>query len=326
MKSNKYFLIFIGLFLILSISVSLLLYKFFPLLVHHTIYYCREMIHSLTFQIPGGLGIVVFITIFITLLITVIKLFSTFLHIYRFRTNLLKSVSLPPSFIPLLKKIHLVDKVVMTQNDKPFAFCFGIRSPKIYISAKLVSLVTASELKTILLHEQYHLEHHDALTLLVANIAASLFPFFPLLSDLITSYRTEREILADKAAIKNNSHRHLISIFKKLLQYEPDYNHSLIPAIVDPQTLDARIRSLVHGIHYQQTVVLKNVLISFFSLGMIGLLILGPVNAIELHESGHDVMLVCSNIQGCASYCKQTFMSPLQPNNFSSSVKSPFTH
>lgn len=326
MKSNKYFLIFIGLFLILSISVSLLLYKFFPLLVHHTIYYCREMIHSLSFQVPGGLGMFVFITISITLLVTAVKLFSTFLHIYQFRTNLLKSVSLTPSFMPLLKKIHLVDKVVMAQNDKPFAFCFGIRSPKIYISTKLISLVTASELKTILLHEQYHLEHHDALTLLVANIAASLFPFFPLLSDLITSYRTEREILADKAAIKGNSHKDLISIFKKLLQYEPDYNLSLIPAIADPQTLDARIRSLLHGIHYQQAVVLKNVLISLFSLGIIGLLMLAPVNAIELHESGHDVMLLCSNTQGCISYCRQTFMSPVQPNNFSPSAKSSSTY
>src|SRR3989338_8726252 len=215
---NKYVLIFTSLFLFLSISVSLLLYKFFPLLIHHTIYYCREMIHSLSFQIPGGLGIVVFITIFIALLITAIKLFSTFLHIYRFRTNLLKSVSLPFSFPSFLKKIHLKDKVVIVQNEKPFAYCFGIRSPKIYISTTLVSLVTPSELKTILLHEKYHLEHHDVLTLFVANIAASLFPFFPLLSDLIASYRTEREILADKAAIKGNPHTHLISIFKKLLQ------------------------------------------------------------------------------------------------------------
>jgi len=326
MKLNKYLLIFISLFLILNISVGLLLYKFFPLLIHHTIYYCREMIHSLSFQFPGGLGMVVFITISIVLLFTAIKLFSTFFHIYRFRKNLLKSISPSHSLIPLLKKIHLTDKVVMTQNDKPFAFCFGIRSPKIYISTKLVSLVTTSELKTILLHEQYHLEHHDALTLLVANIVATLFPFFPLLSDLITSYRTEREILADKAAIKGNSYKHLISIFKKLLQYEPDYTYSVIPAIADPQTLDARIRSLVKGIHYHHTIALKNVLISLFSLGIIALFIMTPVNAVELHESGHDVMLLCSNSQGCVSYCRQTFMSPIQPNNFSPSAKSSSTY
>lgn len=324
MKLNKYFFIFISLFLILSISVSLLLYKFFPLLVHHTIYYCREMVRSLSFQLPGGLGTIVFITISITLLIAIVKLFSTFLHVYQFRKTLRRRVFLPYFFTPLLNEINLVDKVILTRSDKPFAFCFGIRSPKIYISTKLVSLVTVPELKTILLHEQYHLEHHDAFTLLMANIAASLFPFFPLLSDLITSYRTEREILADKAAIKDNTHRHLISIFKKLLQYEPDCNLSLIPAIADPQTLDVRIRSLLHGVHYQQTVVLKNVLISLFSLGSIGLLMLVPINAVELHESGHDVMLLCSSTQGCTSYCKQTYISPVLPNNFSPSKQTSF--
>ncbi len=311
MKVNKYLLIFIILFLVLTISVSLLLYKFFPLLIHHTIYYCREMINSLSFQIPDGLGMFIFITISITLLTTAIKLFSTFLHIYRFRKKLFDSIPLLHSHAALLKKIHLIDKVVMVQNNKPFAFCFGIRSPKIYISTKLVSLVTLSELKTILLHEQYHLEHHDALTLLVANITASLFPFFPLFSDLITSYRTEREILADKAAIKGNSHKHLISIFKKLLQYEPDYAYSVVPALADPQTLDARIRSLVHGVHYQQTVILKNILISLFSLGIIALFIMTPVNAVELHESGHDAVFLCSNAQSCVSYCQHTIFTPV---------------
>lgn len=318
---NKYLLVFIGLFIVLSISVGLLLYKFFPLLIHHTIYYCREMIHSLSFQIPSGLGMVVFITISITLLITALKLFSMFKHIYTFRKQLLKNVSPARSVTLLLKEMLLIDKVVVVQNDKPFAFCFGIRSPKIYISTKLISLVTIPELKTILLHELYHLKHRDALTLLVANIAASLFPFFPILSDLITSYRTVREILADKAAIKGNAHKHLISIFRKLLLYEPTNTYSVIPAIADPQTLDARIKSLVKGVHYRHRVVLQNAFISFFSLCLIALFIITPVKAIELHESGHDVMLLCSNSQGCASYCRQTFMSPVKQNNFSPSAK-----
>lgn len=324
MKLNKYLLIFTSLFLILSISIGFLLYKFFPLLVHHTIYYCREMVHTLSFQLPGGLGTIVFITISITLLIAIVKLFSTFLHIYQFRKTLRRRVSLPNPFLSLLNEMNLGDKVILTQNDKPFAFCFGIRFPKIYVSTKLVSLVTKSELKTILLHEQYHLEHHDALTLLIANIVTSLFPFFPLLSDLIASYRTEREILADKAAVNGNSHEELISIFKKLLRFEPDYSYSVIPAIADPQTLDARIKSLVQGVQYKHQVVLKNILVSLFSLGVIGLFIIVPVNAIELHEKGNDVMLLCSSTQGCSSYCRQTFISPVPPNNFSQSKQTPF--
>ena len=86
------------------------------------------------------------------------------------------------------------------QSEKPFAFCFGIRSPKIYVSSALISLFTKDEFETILCHEKHHLESRDALTLLVAHMVESLFPFFPLLSDLIMAYRTEREMLADRAA------------------------------------------------------------------------------------------------------------------------------
>ncbi|PIY69147.1 hypothetical protein COY90_02175 [Candidatus Roizmanbacteria bacterium CG_4_10_14_0_8_um_filter_39_9] len=295
MKVNKYLLIFIGLFLILSIAVSFLLYKFFPLLIHHTIYYCQEMIYSFSLQMPTGFGLFIFAIILITLLVTIVKLVSLFLHMHRFRRSLHKSVSFSPLLRSLLKEMSLVNKVAMTPSEKPFAFCFGIKSPKIYISTKLVSLVTKSELKTILLHEKYHLEHHDALTLLIAHIAASLFPFIPLLSDLIDSYRTEREIMADKAAIKENAHRHLVSIFKKLLLYEPNHYVSVLPAIADPHTLDARIKSLVHNKEYQHIIVLKNIFISLFSLCVIALFIVAPVHAIELHESGQDVMILCSS-------------------------------
>jgi len=260
------------------------------------------------------------------LLFTAIKFLATLFRIYRFRRYLFKNTSEHTPFAPLLKNLNLIDKVVTIQSEKPFAFCFGIRYPKIYISTKLISLVTKLELKTILLHERHHLEHRDTLTLLIANIAASLFPFFPLLSDLITAYRTEREILADKAAIKGNSHRNLISIFKKLLQYEPDYNFFVIPAIADPQTLDARIQSLIQGIQYRHTIALKNALISLFSLCIISAFIIAPINAIELHENGRDVMILCSNAQECVSYCKQTFMSPVQTNNFSTPANPPFVH
>ncbi len=293
MKVNKHLLIFMGLFFLLGTLVSVIVYKFFPLLVHRAIYYCQKMTHDLLLQIPGNLGMFFFIIIFIVLLFTAIKFLAILLRIDRFRSRLLKNTSRHTPFAPLLKNLDLTDKVVTIQSEKPLAFCFGIRSPKIYISTKLVSLVTQSELKTILLHEQYHLEHRDALTLLIANIAASLFPFFPLLSDLITAYRTEREILADKAAIKENSHRNLVSIFKKLLQYEPDYNFSVIPAIADPQTLEVRIRSLMHGSLYHPIVSWKNVLLSLFSLGVMLFFIIIPISAAELHVDGQDVMVFC---------------------------------
>ncbi|MEK7096998.1 MAG: M56 family metallopeptidase [Patescibacteria group bacterium] len=310
MKLGKHFLIFVSLLLILGTLVSMVIYKFIPLLVHHTIYYCQAIAHTLSFQMPENLGMIIFIIIYAVIFYTAIKFISTLLRIYRFRSYLQKNVFNHANLTPLLKNLNLINKVITIQNEKPFAFCFGIKSPKIYISTKLIDLSNQSELKTILLHEQHHLEHRDALTLLIAHTIESLFPFFPLFSDLILAYRTERELLADKAAIKKNTRVHLISVFKKLLNHELSYDFTFAPAIADPHTLDARIRAVTQNRQYRHIFSLKNILISLFSLSVIIFFIIIPVRALELHEGGRDVMVLCSSTQGCTSYCEQTIFTP----------------
>lgn len=293
MKVNKHLFIFVSIFFLLGTSTGIVVYKFFPLLIHHTIYFCQKMTHALSLKIPGNVGMLFFTIIFAVLLFTAIKFIATLIRIYRFRRHLLRNTSSLLPFAPLLKKLNLTNNIVTIRSEKPFAFCFGIRSPKIYISTKLLSLVTKSELRTILLHEQYHLVHRDALTLLIANIGVSLFPFFPLLSDLIMAYRTEREMLADQATMLGGVNKNLISIFNKLLLYEPDRNYAMIPAIADPQTLEARIRSLMHGSLYRPIVSWKNILLSLFSLAVIFFFVIIPVGATELHVDGNDVMVFC---------------------------------
>ncbi|MEK7177443.1 MAG: M56 family metallopeptidase [Patescibacteria group bacterium] len=310
MKLGKHFLIFVSLLLILGTLVSMVIYKFIPLLVHHTIYYCQAIAHTLSFQMPENLGMIIFIIIYAVIFYTAIKFISTLLRIYRFRSYLQKNVFNHANLTPLLKNLNLINKVITIQNEKPFAFCFGIKSPKIYISTKLISLSTKSELQVILLHEQHHLEHRDAFTLLIAHTLESLFPFFPLLSDLILAYRTERELLADKAAINGNDRMHLISVFKKLLRYESATDSAFVPAIIDHHTLDARIRAVTQNRQYRHVFSLKNIFISLFSLSVILFFITVPVTALELHEGGRDVMILCSNTQGCNSYCKQTIFTP----------------
>jgi len=294
MKVNKYLLVFLGLFLFLGTLVSTVVYKFFPLLVHHTVYFCQKITHALSLQLPGNLRMFFIIIIFVVLLFTAVKFFATLLRIYRFRSHLLKNTSRHTPFAPLLKNLGLIDKVVTIQSEKPFAFCFGIRSPKIYVSSALISLFTKDEFETILRHEKQHLESNDTLTLFVAHIVESLFPFFPILSDLIIAYRTEREMLADKAAIQGGANINLISVFNKLLRYKPNYNHTMTPAIADLHTLEIRIRSLMHGSLYRPIISWKNALLSLFFLGVMFFFIIVPIEATELHVDGHDVMVFCA--------------------------------
>lgn len=293
MKVNKYLLVFMSLFFLLTALTGMVMYKFFPLLIHHTIYFCQRMTHALSLQIPGNMGMLFFTIIFTVLLFTAIKFVATLLKIYRFRRYLLTNTSKYAPYTTLLKNLGLTGKVATIQSEKPFAFCFGVRTPKIYVSSVLVSLLTKDEFETMLLHEKHHLESRDALTLLVAHMVESLFPFFPLLSDLIMAYRTEREMLADQAAILGGVNKNLISIFNKLLLYGPDRNYAMIPAISDPHTLEARIRSLMHGSLFNPIISRKKTLLSLFSLAIIFFFVIIPVGATELHIDGHDVMVFC---------------------------------
>ena len=93
--------------------------------------------------------------------------------------------------------------------------------PKIYISTGLLSHLTKKELEAVLRHEQYHLENHDTFTMIVASVAHSLFPFFPLVSDLINKYRIDREIRADKFAVSKIGDQYpLVSVLKNFLHFQ----------------------------------------------------------------------------------------------------------
>jgi beta-lactamase regulating signal transducer with metallopeptidase domain len=182
------------------------------------------------------------------------------------------------------------------------------------------------ELEVILRHEKYHLEHRDALTLLLATVVESLFPFFPIFSDFVKVYRTDREVKADQAAIRGAFDKRLLSeVLKKLLQYEPIVNPAFIPGIISVDTLEARIQSLLSLKTSYKILSRRNLLISLTSLiALVGLMVT-PVNAVELHEDGHDVVILCSQTSSCESVCREHTLMQLQssrplysPVNFTS--------
>ena len=69
MRLNKYLITFTGLFAGVSLMIFVVLQKYFLLLLHHTIYYCKEMAETLAVRFPGGTGIIVFAIISIILTI-----------------------------------------------------------------------------------------------------------------------------------------------------------------------------------------------------------------------------------------------------------------
>lgn len=317
-KINKNLIIFAGLTLLLGTSSLLFLQKLSPL-VSHTIYYCRSIINSLSMPIPYYLGAILFILLFVFLLISIIKLFVIYIKIQLFRKKLIKNLKSNEGFIMLLEKLTLTNKTYLIENEKQFAFCLGIRKPKIYISTNLVNALTIQELEAVLRHERYHLNNKDTLTMLIASIGESLLPFFPIFSDFLRNFRIEREIEADREAVRGLGDSYpLISVLKKFLK-APSLATATVSAIADEDTLESRIKALVKKSYSFKKFKVKHVIISLASAFIMSIIVLAPVQAVEVHHLGNDAMMICPHDNTCFNACKQEYST--NNKNYSEDVR-----
>lgn len=306
-RTNKNIIIFASLIFLLGGSVLVSLQKLSPLLFH-TIYYCQSILSSLSIPIRYYLGAMLFILLFVFILLSIAKLFAIYIKVQLFRKKLIKKLKPNEGFTLILEKLTLTNKTHLIESEKQFAFCLGIRSPKIYVSTGLVGVLTIEELETVLRHERYHLYNRDTFTMLIASIGESLLPFFPLLSDLLYNFRIEREIQADKAAIQGQgSQEPLISVLKKLLR-APSLDTVAVSAIADEGTLESRIKTLVKKDYRFKKIKVKHVIISLVSVFIMSIIMLAPVQAVEVRHMGEAVMMICPHDDDtCLNACKQEY-------------------
>ncbi len=306
---NKNCVILLGLFLPLGILSFAALQKFLPLLSHVT-YYCESFINSHSMPIPYYLGIIPFILFFAFLLVALVKLLIIYVKVQFFRKQLIHNNNRKTHVNYLIEKLHIKDKTYLVKNKRPFAFCLGIRDPKIYVSTGLIAILTSKEIEAVLLHERYHLKNRDTFTMLIASIGESLLPFFPLFSDVLRNFRIEKEIQADKTAIEGlGSSKSVISILRKLLTV-PETHLAIAPAIADYDTLEPRILALVKKDFRFRKFKLHRVLISIFSVVLLSLISFSPVHAVEIHNMGQDEMIICPHDNGCMNACQKAYTTP----------------
>ena len=314
-KINKSLLIFSGFIFVLGAASFIVLQKLLPF-VRHNGYYCQSVQDSLALPISHVIGAVPFIFAFTFFVMAVTKLMLILHKAHRLRKNLInKKNRYNTSFSLLLQKLQLTDYTYLIKSDKQFAFCLGIRSPKIYISTSLVQRLSQPEVEAVLRHEKYHLNNHDTLTMTVASIGESLLPFFPLLSDFLHNYRIEREIKADQEAVKGlGDKRPLVGVLKKMLEVK---SVAVIPvaSIAEHDTLEFRILKLIKKEDNFKKFNIKHVLISTFTAFIMGVIVISPVQAFEVHQNGKDIMMICTNGGTCMNSCKKEYSA--KDNNHS---------
>ncbi|OGE17966.1 hypothetical protein A2769_02015 [Candidatus Daviesbacteria bacterium RIFCSPHIGHO2_01_FULL_37_27] len=320
-RINKNLIAFAGLISLLGVSTLIVLQKLIPF-AKHTSYYCQSLVNSFSMPISHYVGAIPFVLLFIFSAVAAIKLFIILIKAQFLKRNLIKKSRTDPSFSALLEKLQLTNKTYLVESNKQFAFCLGIRTPKIYISTALTSLLSIQEVEVVLRHERYHLENRDSLTMIIASIGESLLPFFPLLSDFLHNYRIEREIKADQEAILGlGDEKPLIAVLKKMLR-TPSVAMVSVAAIADQDTLEPRILKLIKKETHFKKFKVKHVVVSVFSAFVMGAIVLSPVQAFEVHHQGQDVMMICPHGSLCMNACKQEYPTE-NPNHSEDILYSP---
>lgn len=110
------------------------------------------------------------------------------------------------------------EKLVMVNDRRLYAVTIGFIKPVTYLSKGLLNRLTQAELRAVLAHEQYHVQQHHPLTLLLVNtFRVSLF-FLPALKNIVSYITLRSEFLADQAAIMVTSRKVLASALLKTLK------------------------------------------------------------------------------------------------------------
>jgi beta-lactamase regulating signal transducer with metallopeptidase domain len=248
--------------------------KYLPVLVHKTIDFCQVMIVGNIRAVVGiGMGMVAAWTL------TKVGLIGGKMYKY---SRELKTLT-----------VSVESEVITFRGEQPEAFCLGIFRPRIYISTGMIRIMNKAELATVLRHEQYHLSHQDPLIFLIAYITQSLFPFFPIVADLMSNYRTEREIMADKQAGVGDNANTLRRVLQKLIAREPRTEVAFAPAISAHETLETRVRVLTGESYKRKKMGLRQIIISVAALIIMGLSITIPLKIVEIHSEGVDTVNAC---------------------------------
>lgn len=111
-------------------------------------------------------------------------------------------------------------------STKPLAFTAGYFRPRIFLSSRLLSISSPSELSSILAHEKSHQLNYDPLKSLFVGFVSSIVPYFPGKPWLFGQYQTLVEISCDRFSQSLSSHPS--TLVSALLKMQTSANYSFI--------------------------------------------------------------------------------------------------
>ncbi|MEO6508678.1 MAG: M56 family metallopeptidase [Patescibacteria group bacterium] len=298
MKINKNITIYTSGIIVAVALLLLSINNLFPLAVQHTLYYCQSALKFPSQVLLSILSVIILLPI--SKMVFIFYQTITFKRKLKFSTEIIKDVSF------LAMKHNLKDRIKVFETTKPYAFCLGIKRPNIYLSTGLTQIMNKHELEAIILHEKYHIESNDNISLLILSLAKQFLIMFPIFSDILNNFMLKKELEADQAVISHlKSKKELISAFVKLFKTETA-SLPIASFFTEPSTIERRVKVLVNKSSRLESFRLRNVWISFVSVMILLTVLLLPLQKTEVHAKNTDEVMICLRRESCDKICRES--------------------
>jgi BlaR1 peptidase M56 len=141
----------------------------------------------------------------------------------------------------ILRHLRVVDRfdrdgarVLVVEDLRPRAFCFGILRPRVYVSTGALAAMSGAELEAVVAHEGHHVARRDPLRILIAQILRDALFFLPIMRHVTDRYTALAEVAADEAAVRRTGDRPALA--SAMLTFEeraPEGTVGIAPERVD---------------------------------------------------------------------------------------------
>ena len=163
------------------------------------------------------------------------------------RALVARRVHTPRRVARIARQLGIERRIDVVLDDRPFSFCYWFRRPRICLSTVLVKRLTDDELRSVLIHERYHLRHRDPLRVVIARYLAAGLYVVPVVEELASFYALQKEIAADDDAVRHIGVAPLARALYKLLPDAPDRELGLLMPVTGLSVTEARIDRLASG-------------------------------------------------------------------------------
>jgi len=104
-----------------------------------------------------------------------------------------------------VSRFPFLENVTVLEDRLPLAFTGGFLKPRVFISRKLVDILTEKELRAVILHEVHHQKSKDPLKGLAVSFISDFLFFLPVSRFLKKIYHLTSEMTADAHSISSQA-------------------------------------------------------------------------------------------------------------------------